>query len=78
MKQDVVVVDVRCDPLGVLALLRLLLLSEELRERLKRGRAGAGHNQDNWKEGGGGRGKGKRDRVWKNIGGFIKHGNMQV
>ena len=36
MKKDIVVIDMRCDPLGILALLRLFLLGVELGERLKR------------------------------------------
>ena len=50
MKQDVVVVDMRSDPLGVFPLLRLFLLSEEFRERFKRVWAGAGYNYDNWRD----------------------------
>ena len=44
MKQDMVIVDVRGDPLGVLALLRLPLLSEQLGERFEGIRARARHN----------------------------------
>ena len=79
VQEDMVVIDMREQPLGVLALLRLFLLGVELGELLNWVGRGAGHYQDNWGGVWGGRKgrEGREEREGKKGEGKRKRGDIQ-